>query len=102
MARVTTALYAIQSTVKAPGRPQQPRKDTSAMTLIMDPAIAGVLANSASERPNVLSWTEEESHNDTGALAAHRAGKIVLCGDLDLSFSTISRRLTPTSSILLR
>ena len=82
MTRVTASLHAFQFTVQAPRCPPQPRDDTPAMTPIMDPGLADLIAHFAKERSSAHAWTEEEKHNDVGALAAHRVGEMIQCDDI--------------------
>ena len=84
MARVTATLHALQFTVITPRCSQQPP---------IDPALADRIANLASERSSAHSWSEEEKHNDIGALAAHRVGEMVLCERAMRSFRVIDNEV---------
>jgi len=85
MARVTVTLYALQFNMQAPKCPQQPRNDTTTM---LEPSLADLIANLASERSSAHVRTEEEKNNDIGALAAHRVGEMALCGDEGRSYGS--------------
>jgi hypothetical protein len=65
--------HALQLPVQPPRCPLQPTTD---------PALADLIANFVRESSSAHSWSEEEEHNDIGALAAHRLGEMVLCDDI--------------------
>ena len=84
MARITATLHALHFTVITPRCSQQPP---------INPALADLIANLASERSSAHSWSEEEKHNDIRALAAHRVGEMVLCERAMRSFRVIDNEV---------